>query len=167
MLSGVLISACVACSSDAAKEKGAPDRTPGVLVAGTRIDATIQGALTSRTNTAGDSTQAITSRNVIDGSGAIAIPAGSTVTLTVAQMEAGTDQVRPDGRLSLVASSLTVDARPYPISAALKEVPHHMEWRDAALVHTVAPKTAYRDVIVSAGTPIVLTLAASLKVSAK
>ncbi|MDB4913636.1 MAG: hypothetical protein JWM95_1280 [Gemmatimonadetes bacterium] len=161
-----LVSCTFACGSSSESRKAeSQDGTPGTLAAGTRVDASIQGALSSRTGKVGDSTQAIVSRNVIDGSGAIAIPAGSTVTLTVAQLNASADPASPDGTLSLVASSITVNARTYPLGVPIKEVPHHMEWRDGAVPPAGTP--GIRDVIVSAGTSIGLMLATPLKVTPK
>jgi len=174
------------------------------LASGTRVDATIQDALSSRTNKAGETLRATVSGDVKDARGDVVIPAGSTVTLTIAQLEPGSDQVRPEGRLSLVVSSVTVNGQEHPVTANLEPVPHHLQGRgvttdEAARVGAgtaigalagqvigkntkstviggaigavagtaVAVRYAYRDVIVSAGTPIVFTLTQSLNVSAR
>jgi len=204
-----------ACSSGAAKDvandgatgaggSGRTTRTGRTLSNGTRVDATIQNALSSRTNKAGESVRAIVSADVKDARGGIVIPAGSAVKLTIAQLEPGSDQVRPEGRLSLVVSSVTVNGQEYSLAANLEPVPHHLQGRgvttdEAARIGAgtaigalagqiigkntkgtviggavgavagtaVAVRYAYRDVIVSAGTPIVFTLAQSLNVSAR
>jgi hypothetical protein len=174
------------------------------LASGTRVDATIQDALSSRTNKVGETLRATVSGDVKDARGDVVIPAGSTVTLTIAQLEPGSDQVRPEGRLSLVVSSVTVNGQEHPVTANLEPVPHHLQGRgvttdEAARVGAgtaigalagqvigkntkstviggaigavagtaVAVRYAYRDVIVSAGTPIVFTLTQSLNVSAR
>jgi hypothetical protein len=179
-------------------------RTGRSLSSGTRVDATIQDALSSRTNKPGETLRATVSGDVRDDRGGVVIPAGSAATLTIDQLEPGSDQVRPEGRLSLVVSSVTVNGQTYPVTANLEAVPHHLQGRgvttdEAARVGAgtavgavagqligkntrstviggaigavagtaVAVRYAYRDVIVSAGTPIVFTLAQSLNVSAR
>jgi hypothetical protein len=179
-------------------------RTGRSLASGARVDATIQDALSSRTNKAGESLRATVSRDVKDARGDVVIPAGSTATLRIEQLEPGSDQVRPEGRLSLVVSSVTVNGQEYQVAASLEPVPHHLQGRgvttdEAARVGAgtaigalagqvigkntkstviggaigavagtaVAVRYAYRDVIVSAGTPIVFTLTQSLNVSAR
>ena len=184
--------------------KAAGARSGRSLASGTRVDATIQDALSSRTNKPGETVHATTSSNVSDARGNVVIPAGSTVLLTIAQLEPGSDQVRPEGRISIVVSSVTVNGQTYPLEANLEPVAHHMQGRgitkdEAGRVAAgtaigaiagqvigkntkstviggaigtvaggaVAVRYAYRDIIVSAGTPIVFTLAQALNVSAK
>lgn len=174
------------------------------LATGTRVDATIQDALSSRSNKAGETLRAVVSGHIKDGRGDVVIPAGSTVLLTVEQLEPGSDHTSPEGRLSVVVSSVTVNDWAYPLAAILEPVPHHLEGRgitgaEAARIGAgtaigavagqligkntrstviggaigavagtaVAVRYAYRDVVVSAGTPIVFTLAQSLNVSAR
>jgi hypothetical protein len=132
------------------------------------------------------------------------IPAGSTVTLEIVQLEPGSDQIRPEGRLSLAVRSVTVNETTYPVTAALEPVAHHLEGRGitkdeagrigagtaigalagqvigknsrstvmggavgAVAGTAVAVRYAYRDVVVSAGTPIGFTLTQALNVSAR
>lgn len=216
LFTGLLAVGLVACTGGAAKELPSQDAaataatgTPGSrtgrsLESGTRVGATIQEALSSRTNKAGETLRATVSRDIRDASGGVVIPAGSTATLTIEQLEPGSDQVRPEGRFALAVSSVTVDGREYPVTADLEPVPHHLQGRgvttdEAARVgagtaigavagqligkntrstviggaigavagSAVAVRYAYRDVIVSAGTPIVFTLAQALTVSAR
>lgn len=124
----------------------------------------MQSAVSSRTNRIGDTLDAIVSRDVKDGGGGVAIPAGSRVTLSIADLQAGTDAAGAEGTLALTVSSVTVDTRAYPMTAQLHEVPHHLEWR------ATTPLTAqhkYRDVIVSPGTPVVFTFAQAVQVSSR
>jgi hypothetical protein len=215
LLTGMLALGFVACTGGAAKDVPNPDATAGsrpggdastdrLLASGTRVDASIQEALSSRTNKAGQTLRAVVSLNVKGAGGGVVIPAGSTVTLTIAQLEPGSDQVRPEGRLSLVVSSVTVNDQTYPVTANLEPVPHILQGRgittdEAARIgagtavgavagqiigkntkstviggaigavagSAVAVRYAYRDVVVSAGTPIVFTLTQSLNVSAR
>lgn len=212
---GMLALVLAACSGGAAKDAGneaasAAGQPGGATIAGrelasgTKVTATIQQGVTSRTNKAGETMLAIVSQNVTDEKGRVVIPAGSNVTLRIAQLEPGSDQVRPEGRLSLVVSSVTINNETYPLDATLEPVPHHFEGRgitkdEAARIGAgtavgavagqvigknqkstvlggaigavagtaVAVRYAYRDVVVSAGTPIVFTLTQSLNVAAR
>jgi hypothetical protein len=213
LLAGGLVLGLVACTGGAAKEvpKGEPDggvantvTAARSLASGTHVDATIQSALSSRTNKSGETVRALVSRNVTDGRGRVVIPAGSTVELTIDKIEPGSSQIRPEGRLSLMVSSVTVDGATYPLSGALDNVAYHLEGRgitkdEAARIGAgtaigaiagqvigknqkstviggavgavaggaVAVRYAYRDVVVSAGTPIGFTLTQALKLSAR
>jgi len=211
ILAAVLVLGLPACTGGAAKEvpkddavDGATSRAGRSLASGTRVTATIQTALSSRTNRAGETVRAVVSLNVTDARGRVVIPAGSTVVLTVAQLEPGSDQVRPEGRVALVVSSVTVDGRTHDVSAVLDPVAHHLEGRgitkdEAARIGAgtaigalagqaigknqrstviggavgavagtaVAVRYAYRDVVVSAGTPISFALTQALTLSAR
>ena len=206
LYAGAVVLALAACANGAGKDASAngagasagnatTNETGRTLASGTKVAATIQTALTSRTNKAGETARALVSLNVTDAKGRVVIPAGSTVALRVLQLEPGNDQVRPEGRLSLEVTSVTIDGQSYDVSAALDAVAHHFEGRgitkDEALRigagtavgaaagqiigkntkstviggavgavagTAVAVRYAYRDVVVSAGTPISFTL---------
>ena len=139
-----------------------------------------------------------------NGHGLVLIPAGSSVVLTVVQLDPGNDQIRPEGRLALAVNSVTVNGAVHPVTADLEPVTHHLQGRgitndEAARIGAgtaigalagqvigkntkstvvggavgavagtaVALHYAYRDVIVSSGTPIVFTLTHALRVSAE
>jgi hypothetical protein len=206
LYAGAVVLGLAACANGTAKDAPADaaraaagypttKETGRSLASGTHVAATIQTALTSRTNKAGETVRALVSLNVTDANGRVVIPAGSTVALRVLQLEPGSDQVRPEGRLSLEVTSVTIDGQSYDVSAALDPVAHHFEGRgitkDEALRigagtavgaaagqiigkntkstviggavgavagTAVAVRYAYRDVVVSAGTPISFTL---------
>lgn len=161
----VLLAALCACGGESSQRVAPRDMTPGAVAAGTRVDATIQAALSSRTSKAGDTVRAIVSRNVMDQAGGIAISAGSTVDLLVAQMESARNDGGVTAPFSIVASAVVVHDTRYPISTNGSDVPHHDEWRAGAPPRTGTSNTAFRDVIVSAGTPVTFTLKAPLNVS--
>jgi hypothetical protein len=208
----MLALALMACGGGTPDEKAAARKQPGAapvaaarsLAGGTRIEASISDALSSRTNKSRETVRASVTRDVADDRGRVVIPAGSVVTLTIDKLEPGSDQVRPEGRLQLIVSSVTIGGESYPLSATLDAVPHQLVGRgitkdEAARVAAgtaigavagqvigkntkstviggavgavaggaVAARYAYRDVVVSAGTPIVLTLMQPLKVAAK
>ena len=209
---GLLTLVLTACTGGTPNERAAePAKSGGKTVAaarslasGTRIEASISDALSSRTNKPGETVRASVTRDVAGDRGPVVIPAGSIVTLTIDKLEPGSDQVRPEGRLQLIVSSVTVGGESYPLSASLDAVPHQLVGRgittdEAARVAAgtaigavagqvigkntkstviggavgavaggaVAARYAYRDVVVAAGTPIVLTLMQPLKLAAK
>jgi hypothetical protein len=168
VLCGTLVLCLAACGGESARDVTSLDarRSDGAraeesLVRGTRVSASIQTALSSRTNRPGESVHAIVSVDVKGEHGGVVIPSGSDVTLTVAQLESGSDAGVPEGRFALAVTSLTVYGKTYPMKATLDVVPRHLE------SIAVAGEAVRRDVVVSAGTPIELTLAKSLNVPAK
>ncbi len=208
MVMGLLAFGTVACSSSAAREvpkgsaggEASPTRT---LAGGTRIEATLQDSLSSRINKAGESVRAIVTSDVTNARDVVVIPAGSSVLLTVAQLDPGNDQIRPEGRLALVVDSVTVNGEAHALTAELEPVTHHLQGRGitkdeaerigagtvigavagrvigkstkgaviggaaGAIAGTaVAVHYAYRDVIVTAGTPIAFTLSKALSIAA-
>jgi hypothetical protein len=129
-----------ACGSSAAKDAppGADGAAAGTartatvgrsLESGTRVGATIQTALSSRTNKAGETLRATVGANVTDSRGRTVIPAGSTVLLTIVQLEPGSEQVRPEGRLVLAVKSVEIDGVTHAIAGTLAPVAHHFEGR--------------------------------------
>ena len=172
--------------------------------AGTRIEVEVSDALSSRVNKPGETVRTTVRSDVMDERGKVAIPAGSRVVLEIVQLEPGSSQVRPEGRLVLEASSIAAAGTTYPLVATLGDIPHEMVGRgittdEAARVGAgtaigavvgqaigkntksteiggavgaiagtaVAVRYAYRDVVVRAGTVIVLTLVKPLEVSAR
>jgi hypothetical protein len=110
VLAGMLVLGLAACTGGAAKvaRDGVPPEQ--LLGGGTRVSATIQDSLSSRTNNTGDTLHAIVSGDVKGPHGGVVIPAGSSASLTIALLEPGSDQV----------------------SADLDSVPHHLQVRTAS-----------------------------------
>lgn len=166
LLTLTLVLGMAACSGSS------PDASPvrvaeaGVADSGTQILASTQAALSSAADTAGTTLRAIVSQDVKDGLGGVVIPAGSDVLLSVAQLAPATPPARANGLLSLLVQSVTVNGRPERITAEMHQVPHHLEWRSPPGT-TGSAEAAFRDVVVSIGTPIVFTLAKSMKVTAR
>jgi len=214
LLVGAMVLGLAACGSGAAKDAppGGADESAGTartaarrsLDAGSRVSATLQTALHSRTNKAGETVRAVVSANVTDSRGRVVIPAGSNVLLSIVQLEPGSEQIRPEGRLVLAVKSVEIDGVTHPISGTLAPIAHHFEGRgitkdEAARIGAgtavgavagqvigkntkstviggaigavagtaVAVRYAYRDVVVSAGTPISFTLANTLTLAAR
>lgn len=78
----------------------APSRTLS-LASGTRIDATTQRTISSRTDKAGATFTASVSSDVKDSRGRIVVPAGSTVNLTITELQPANDKSKADGRITI------------------------------------------------------------------
>jgi type IV secretory pathway VirB10-like protein len=172
---GVVASALVACAG-AGDKTGASAGAAGssaatadstaraasaarTVAAGTAIEATIQDPVSSRTNTAGQQVKAIVSRNVLDAGGTVAIPGGASIVLAIAQLRQAKGASATDGSIALSVTSLVVRDTTYTPSA-----------RVGTVAHTLAPVAGTpgdRDVVVTPGTPITITLTQPLKISAK
>lgn len=114
------------------------------LSAGTEVAATIQDAISSRTNAAGEHVNAIVSRDVMDGAGHVVIPGGSAMVLTIARLGPAKNSGEADGMISLDLSSLTVGGATYEPSATIGPVPHTLKGRGItkSVVGNVAVGTA-------------------------
>ena len=163
----VLALGLAACSGSAARDVHATPPPEQTLAAGSRVRATIQDSLSSRLNNRGDTLHAIVSANITGPHGGVVIPAGSGATLVVARIEPGTDPRNPQGNMSLVVNSVTVNGVEYPVAAALDPVPSHLQVRAIPSDQAPGGRNARRDVIVSAGTPIVFSLTNTLVVTAR
>jgi hypothetical protein len=168
------LAACSRGSARAVEGEGAAS-VQRSLASGTRVDAIIQDSLSSRINVAGETLRATVSTDIKNDQGAVVIPAGSPITLTIAQLDPGSGRIRPKGRLSLVVTSVSVGGHDYRVSAALQPIPHHMVGRGVTR-HKVARVgagtvvgaiTGQSDVVVSARTPIVFSLTQSLSIPAR
>lgn len=139
LLAGAMVLGLAACGNSAAKDvpPGADGAAGGTarttarrsLESGTRVGATLQTALSSRTNKAGETVRAVVSANVTDSRGRVVIPAGSNVVLGIVQLEPGSEQIRPEGRLVLAVQSVEIGGVTHPISGTLAPIAHHFEGR--------------------------------------
>jgi hypothetical protein len=166
-VAGLLAFSVLACSThereDAAATHAAADTAalpPGALslAIGTKVEATIQQSISSGANATGERVKAIVSRNVTDAGGRVVIPGGSEIVLTIAQLRPATGAAALDGAIALDATAVVVGASTYATKASV-----------AAITHTLMPSTsipANRDVVVTPGTRITLTLTQSLTISA-
>ena len=190
-------------ASDAQPSGASSAPTARTLSVGTAVAATIQDAISSRTNSVGEHVNAIVSRDVMDDGGHVVIPGGSAIVLTIAKLGPAKNSGEADGMIALDVSSLTVGGTTYEPSATVGSVPHTLKGRGVtkSAVGNVAVGTAAgavigqvigknekstiiggaigavaggaraatladRDVIVTPGTPITITLTQSLKISA-
>lgn len=182
----------------------AATRTPASLPGGTAVAATIQDAISSRTNTVGQHVNAIVSGDVTDDAGRVVIPSGSPLVLTITKLGPAMNSGQADGAIALDGTSVTVGGTVYDLAATVGAVPHTLKGRGIteSAVGNVAVGTAVgavvgqaigknqkstiiggaigavaggaraatiadRDVVVTPGTPITLTLTQALTISAK
>lgn len=174
------------------------------LASGTAVAATIEDAISSRTNTVGQRVNAVVSGDVMDDAGRVVIPSGSPLVLTITKLGPAKNSGQADGAIVLDGTSVTVGGTTYDLAATVGAVPHTLKGRGIteSAVGNVAVGTAVgavlgqaigknqkstiiggaigavaggaraatvadRDVIVTPGAPITLTLTHSLKISAK
>jgi hypothetical protein len=200
-----------ACSSGAAREADTPGSaanarvvTQRTLPDGARIDATMRSQVSSRTDSAGETVEAVVSNDVTNRSGVVVIPAGTTVLLRIVALDPAQDQGDHDGRLALAPVAAVIDGTSYPVVASMAPVKFTLVGRgltsaEAARIGAgtaigavagqvigkntkstviggavgavagtaVALRYAKRDVVVAAGTPVVLTLTQVFSVFAK
>jgi len=196
------LAALVGCGTGGSQgENGAADATAQAaastltLASGTTIDATTDRTISSRTDKAGETFTASVSSDVKDARGRVAIPAGSTVTMTITELQSADDKSKADGRITIDVTSVTVNGSTYPVSADITSMAHTLKGQGvggsevaktaagaviggvagriiggdskgtvigavvgAAAGAAVAVETANRDVVVAAGTPIVIAL---------
>jgi hypothetical protein len=144
--------------SGAAQASAAAPAAAGLTVrAGTALAATIQRVVTSRTDTTGARVNAILSLNVLDESGAVAIPGGAEIILTIADLRAARDAAGAGGLLALTATSVTVGGATYRLSGHVGTVAHML---------TAGRTPSQFDLVVSPGTPVTITLDQPLTISA-
>ena len=127
------------------------------LRSGATIEAITERGISSRTDKAGGTFTASVSKPVKDAEGLVVIPAGSTLHLTIFELQPANDKSAADGRITVVLSAVTVGGKQFPVSGDVVV--------GGAAGAAVAVETANRDVVVSAGTPITVTLQGPVTIS--
>jgi len=89
--------------------------------AGTRLDLTLSGELSSRKNKAGDTFTAKLATDIRDASGKVVIETGSTVSGTIAEVKPAPNRRTP-GTLTLALSTIETDGKILPIRATIDSV---------------------------------------------
>ncbi len=170
----VVLLACSALACDGSSSKlerneasaaasAVPASASRTLQAGTILQASIQDAVSSRTNAAGQRVTAIVSQNVMAGA-TVLIPGGAAVVLTIVQLAPAHRVADADGVIALKVTSLTVGKTSYEPGATVGVVPHTLLGRAAGGAMTATQTD--RDVIVTPGTPITITLTQPLTIAA-
>jgi len=111
--------------SDRALDNTARDRSDlpvsFTVPAGTRLDLTLSGELSSRKNKAGDTFTAKLATDIRDASGKVVIETGSTVSGTIAEVKPAPNRRTP-GTLTLALSTIETDGKILPIRATIDSV---------------------------------------------
>lgn len=173
------------------------------LAAGAPISGTLDQAISSRTSKVGEKARVTVAADVKNAAGAVVIPAGSSVELTITAIEPSRDK-NSTGKLTLAVTGITVRGTSYPIEAEVSTVTSSLKGRGvgtteagkvavgtavgavagrvigggktgtiigavvgAAAGAAVATETANRDVVVDAGSTVVVTLKEPLRVAAR
>ena len=132
----------------AASPRPSPTPSPSrtlTLSSGTQIQATTLRTISSRTDKAGGSFTASVSSDVKDARGRVVIPAGSTVTLSITELQPANDKSKIDGKITVAVSSVSVRGQTYPLSANLTSMEHTLKGRGVGT--TEVGKTAAGAVI--------------------
>lgn len=128
MLAGFAMGGLAACGNG-------PSLTPPpsgerlTLGSGALFNATIDSALSSRNDRVGTTFTATVSSDVKDDLGRVVVPAGSTLNLSITELEAANDKGTADGRITVMVNSVTVGNQTYPISATITAMEHTLTGR--------------------------------------
>jgi hypothetical protein len=103
-----------------AKPRSQPAPTPAAraLAAGATVSTTIDRELSSNTDKAGQIVTTTVLSDVKDASGRVVIPAGSKVTLTIAEIHESERKSDKTGKLTLTPSSVEIGGTSYPLQAS-------------------------------------------------
>jgi hypothetical protein len=123
----VLLAACGSGSSPF----GGTGKDAAVLTLGSGavIEAITERGISSRTDKAGGTFTARVSKPVKDGAGLVVIPAGSTLHLTLVELQPANDKSAADGRISVVLSAVTVGGKQFPVSGEVTSMAHVLKGR--------------------------------------
>ncbi len=106
----------------APKPRPAPAPAPmpvvRALAAGATVSTTVDREITSRADKAGQTVTSTVSADVRDASGAVVIPAGSRVTLTISEIHESENKGDKTGKLTLVPSAVEIGGASYPLEAS-------------------------------------------------
>ncbi|MEQ1855712.1 MAG: glycine zipper domain-containing protein [Longimicrobiales bacterium] len=114
----VLLASCSAVESADAPSDGSGVASSRTLASGTRVEATLRDAISSRTARVGDVFVADVVRDITNGDGTSVIPAGSTVQGSVTEVSPA-NNTRSAGTLTLAMSTVTVEGATYQIDASI------------------------------------------------
>jgi hypothetical protein len=150
ILAGLTVLGLLACGASKPEpgttrsgSAGSGQRTRS-LTTGSTIETTLDRTITSRTTKATETVTATVAEDVADAAGRVVIPSGSTVELTVTDIQPARNRSQADGRLTLEVTGLTIRGEDLPIEAEVTSVSHTLKGRGvtAGEVEKVAVGTA-------------------------
>ncbi len=136
LFAGLAVVGLVACSKGGSQQSDRPGSSPAAsgsksvtLESGTAIEATTQRTISSRNDKAGETFTASVSSDVKDSRGRVVIPAGSTLNLTITELQPANDKSKADGRIIVRVSSVTAGGETYPVQASITSMAHTLKGR--------------------------------------
>jgi hypothetical protein len=99
------------------------------LPAGTEIHAALDDSISSRRDSAGRKISAEVMQAVSDADGAVVIPAGARVRLTVTQLTPAGSRSAADGQLALRVDGIAIGDSVVPVKARIQQIPHELQGR--------------------------------------
>ncbi len=96
----------------------APAAAPRALAAGTTVTTTVDREISSRTDKAGAMVTGTVASDVMDASGRVVIPAGSRVTLTIAEIHESENKGDKTGKLTLTPTAVEIAGQSYPLDGS-------------------------------------------------
>ena len=119
-----------ACGSGSSPFGGTgKDEAVLTLGSGATIEAITERGISSRTDKAGGTFTASVSKPVKDGEGLVVIPAGSTLHLTIVELQPANDKSAADGRITVILSAVTVGGKQFPVSGDVTSMAHVLKGR--------------------------------------
>ncbi len=134
LIASSIIVAAVACGKGTSDPKVASSSTAGAdapkapsLPSGTTIAATTQRTVSSKDDKAGAQFTASVSQDVMGSGGKVLIPAGSTLNLTITDLQQASSKGDADGNITVQVNSVTVGGQTYPLSANITSMAHTLQ----------------------------------------
>jgi hypothetical protein len=109
----------------------APSDASGMhtLPAGTEIHVSLQDSITSRRDSAGKAVTAEVMQAVKDTRGAVVVPAGARVRLTVTRLAPAGSRSAADGEIALRVDGIAIGDSTVPVKARVSQIPHELKGR--------------------------------------
>jgi len=119
-------------TATAAKDSAAPTPAPlgpATLDAGSVIAAAMIDSINSKSNKAGETVTAKVAIDVKDATGRVVIPAGSTISMTIAELHESERKSDKTGKLKLTPTSVSIGGKSYPLDATVDSVQYILKGR--------------------------------------
>jgi hypothetical protein len=99
------------------------------LPAGTEIHIALDDSISSRRDSAGTAVSAEVMQAVKDAGGAVVVPAGARVRLTVTRLAPARSRSAADGEIALRVDGIVIGDSTIPVKARVSQIPHELKGR--------------------------------------
>jgi hypothetical protein len=99
------------------------------LPAGTEIHISLDDSISSRHDSAGKAVTAEVMQGVKDAGGAVVVPAGARVRLTVTRLAPARSRSAADGEIALRVDGIVIGDSTIPVRARVSQIPHELKGR--------------------------------------